>query len=225
HDRAQLAALADVVVEAGKRGPVEPDRRIRTVEPAEQAVDAALELDVRLHAGAPAAGARAGRVLGPERAAEWELSPGQRARHPYPSSTARRISSGGAFFPSSSSAAVTTGSSGAASAPASTRFAYRGFGASLAAGTQRTSNPARSSGTVSAFSSTKPSGARPSVTSTSWRSDGSSTTATSGRVTASWRRIGSSSLRVYARNGAPRRSGPYSGKAWTYRPASSSAVA
>ena len=44
-------------------------------------------------------------------------------------------------------------------------------------------------------------------------------------VTASWRRIGLSSTRVYARIGAPRRSGPYSGNACTLCPSFRSAVA
>ncbi len=73
----------------------------------------------------------------------------------------------------------------------------------------------------SAFRSSSPSGFRPSPTSTSPSRDGSSTTTTSGSVTVSWRRIGFSSKRVYARIGAPRRSGPYSGKACTALPASS----
>src|SRR5581483_7637059 len=137
-DGAELAALADVVVEAGERRPVEPDRGIGAVEPAQQAVDAPLEVDGRLDAGAPAAGAEACRRLGPERAAEGELSPRHRAWHPYPSSTARRIWSGGTFVPSTSTAASTTASSGspsaAASAPASTRFTSFGLPASRAAG-------------------------------------------------------------------------------------------
>ena len=41
----------------------------------------------------------------------------------------------------------------------------------------------------------------------------------------SWRRIGRSETRVNARSGAPRRSGPYSGNAWTLLPSRSSASA
>ena len=44
-----------------------------------------------------------------------------------------------------------------------------------------------------------------------------------GCVIASWRRIGLSSMRVYARSGAPRRSGPYSGNACTLLPSCRSA--
>src|SRR6266568_1053761 len=58
HDGAELAALAGVVVEADERRAVESHRRIRAVEPAEQAVDAALEPDDRLEASSPAARAR-----------------------------------------------------------------------------------------------------------------------------------------------------------------------
>ena len=62
------------------------------------------------------------------------------------------------------------------------------------------------------------------MTSSSRTSEGSITTTTSGRVTASWRRIGLSSTRVYARIGAPRRSGPYSGKACALWPALSASL-
>src|SRR5205085_2561670 len=51
------------------------------------------------------------------------------------------------------------------------------------------------------------------------------TTTRSGLVTPSWRRIGRSAIRVNARSGAPRRSGPYSGNAWTLLPVCSSASA
>src|ERR1700693_3991832 len=57
-ERAEVAALADVAVEADERGAVELHCGVRAVEPAEQAVDAAFELDDRLDARAPAAGAR-----------------------------------------------------------------------------------------------------------------------------------------------------------------------
>src|ERR1700675_692093 len=55
---AELAALADVVIEAEKGRPLEPNGRIRTVEPAEQAVDAAREIDLGLQTGPPGAGPR-----------------------------------------------------------------------------------------------------------------------------------------------------------------------
>ena len=93
------------------------------------------------------------------------------------------------------------------------------------AGTHSTSTPASSGGAVSAFTSTRPSVARPSATPASPTSDGSSTTTRSGSVTESWRRMGRSEMRVNARSGAPRRSGPYSGNACTPLPSRSSASA
>jgi hypothetical protein len=51
------------------------------------------------------------------------------------------------------------------------------------------------------------------------------TTTRFGLVTESWRRIGAEEARVYARSGAPRRSGPYSGKACAYDPLRRKAIA
>src|SRR6476619_2958223 len=55
-----FAALAIVEVEAGKRRPVQHDGRVRAVEPAQQAVDAPLELDRRLQSRPPTPGPEPG---------------------------------------------------------------------------------------------------------------------------------------------------------------------
>ena len=78
---AELAALAVVEVEAGERGPVELDRGVRAVEPAEQAVDAGGEVDLGLEAGAPLAGQRLDRLVADDDAAGLELRPGPQAAH------------------------------------------------------------------------------------------------------------------------------------------------
>src|SRR6266545_1106466 len=209
---AQLAALAELVVEADKGRPVQLDRGVGAVEPAEQAVDAGRELDLRLQAGAPAACARLLGLVGTDSAADRELGPFLQLSHSNPSSTAPRTSSAATFLPRSSAAASATSSaagspSAAASAPTMTMFTN--FDPRRAAiwdaGTQTIRAAVRPSGADSALRSTSPSGSRPSVTSTSRSSDGSRTTTVSGRVTASWRRIGLSSVRVKARIGAPRR--------------------
>src|SRR5665213_866640 len=228
--RTDLAALAMVEVDALEDGSVEADRRIRAVEPAEQAVHAPAEIDTWLDARAPAAGPRLRGVTRTNDARMRKPAPVAQLRHAYPSPTAARRSSAGTFVPSSSTAASPTASSegspsAAASAPTITRFTNFDPAARRSAGTQRTSRPASSAGTRSPFRSTKPLAARPSATSTSLKIDGSSTTTTFGCSIESCRRIGASSTRVYARNGAPLRSGPYSGNAWTLLPACSNAVA
>src|SRR4051794_33421501 len=85
---AELAALAVLEVEAGEGLAVEHDRRVGAVEPAEQAVDAAREVDARLEAGPPAAGARLRGLARMDDAAGRELLPGAQLGHAYPSSTA-----------------------------------------------------------------------------------------------------------------------------------------
>src|SRR5262245_61442281 len=190
HRGAELAPLAEFEVEAREVLAVETDCRIRAVEPAEQAVDAALELHCRLDAGPPAAGTRLDGLRWSDRTGQRELAPAHQLRHAYPSSTAPRISSGATFFPSSWTAASATSAtegscSAAASAPTMTRFTNFEPHAGLPARTQMTRAEPRLVGGTSLFISTKPSCARPSATSTSCSSDGSSTTTASGCTTAS----------------------------------------
>src|ERR1700675_1838703 len=78
---AELAAFAHVVVEADEGRAVELHRRVRAVEPAEEAVDAAVQLDDGLQPGPPAAGARLGYVARTNDAAEREVAPDAQLRH------------------------------------------------------------------------------------------------------------------------------------------------
>ena len=147
-----------------------------------------------------------------------KLAPGAQLTHAYPSSTAPRMlvrgrpSCRAARLPhrrlhradGSPSAAATRTDHDEVHEPRVAREALRRHAAHI--------EPCELGGHSSPFNSTKPSGARPSATPASCTSDGSSTTTTSGCVIESWRRIGTSSTRVNARSGAPRRSGPYSGK-------------
>src|SRR5579859_7126919 len=111
-DGAELAAFANVVVEADESRAVEPHRRVRAVEPAEETIDAAVQLDDGLEPGPPAAGARPGCFARADDAGEREVAPNAQLRHAYPSSTAFRIASRGTFAPSRSTAASTTDSTG-----------------------------------------------------------------------------------------------------------------
>src|SRR5665811_718293 len=87
---ADLAALAEVVVEADEGCVLDQDCRVWAVKPAEQAVGALREVGERLDAGAPTPGFGLLCVGGPDRAPRRELLPGLRARHAYPSAIAPR---------------------------------------------------------------------------------------------------------------------------------------
>jgi diacylglycerol kinase len=75
------AALAVVEVEAGECLPVEQDRGIRTVQPAEQAVHAPRDVRGGLLARAPAAGGGTRRVRRPNDARDGQLLPGAQFSH------------------------------------------------------------------------------------------------------------------------------------------------
>ena len=80
-DGAQLAPLAVVEREARECRSVELDRGVRAVEPAEQAVDAELEVGGGLEPGSPATRPRLLGFVADDDAAGPELRPGVQAAH------------------------------------------------------------------------------------------------------------------------------------------------
>ena len=139
--------------------PSSADGRVGAVEPAEQAVDALREVDLRLDAGPPAAGSGARGLSRDDGAAGPQLVPVPQLSHGYPSSTARRTESGGSFLPEQLDRGLLESASGgspsaAATAPTMTMLAKLEpcSAASRDAGTQTTRVPSSSAGASSAFS-------------------------------------------------------------------------
>src|SRR5580765_6492176 len=126
--RADLAALAVALVEADERRSYEDDRRVGTIEPAEEAVHAGVHVGPRLQAGAPASRLGLDGVVANDGAADRKRAPGLQVRHAYPSSTASRSSCARTFLPSRRTAASATFWAGvpasAATAPASVTFTF-----------------------------------------------------------------------------------------------------
>ena len=202
---ADLAALAVVEVEAVERRAVEHDRRVGAVEPAEQAVDAARELDLRLQRRCasrrcPAAARRRRRRRPPCGRSLPGLSSAMRIP-PRPRRAQRPASTFGRAARRQRPADRSSGGSpsAAATAPSMTTFTKPEprSAASRVAGTQRTSTPSSSAGARSALTSTKPSSAQ------AFGDVGLVRRATArarrrgpGRSIESWRRIGRSAMRV-----------------------------
>src|SRR3990170_6614683 len=81
HLRADLAALAERVVEADERRALDDDGGVRAVNPAEEAVHAAGEIDGRLRARPPPGRPRLGRLVADDDASGRELARSLQRRH------------------------------------------------------------------------------------------------------------------------------------------------
>src|SRR5512141_3457812 len=80
-DRAELAPLAEALVEAGEGRPVQPDGRVGAIQPAEEAVDTRREIGLGLEPGPPTPGSRLDGLVGADDPGYRKVPPGGQLRH------------------------------------------------------------------------------------------------------------------------------------------------